>query len=924
MAVKTTAGFLRGVFERLDQAAGPRGAGLYARLPFVILAVGLLITSVLVLNVRRDVEHGLDVQFRFQAGKLQSRLQNRLETHADILRGVQGLFMASREVTREEFRLYVDSLALARGFPGIQGVGFAKLISPEQLDAHVESVRQQGFPAYRVVPAGRREQYSSIVYLEPFTGRNLRAFGYDMFSEPVRRAAMERARDSGMPALSGRVTLVQETSQEVQAGFLIYVPIYRQASLPATIEARRAGLVGWAYSPMRMNDFVGHLLAAIDSADIGQWLDLEIYDGPVVAPDKLMFDGDGTPGQPRHEAETATPSAGRGAAHFRAQLPVDFGGQRWTLLVTSLPAFDARLREPHLILVGVGGAVISATLALLFWVMFVSHRRVAQALAETARVNRELENREETFRTLFETVPQGVTYHDARGRFLMANPAAQAMLGLPLDQLRQFDFADPDWHVIGEDGAPFAPDELPAARALKRREPVRDVVLGLRASGASEPTWLRMTAVPIDQHGNSARFYTVFEDITARKRAETELESYRHSLEVLVSERTEQLEAANQTLQSRNAAVADLYNRAPCGYHTLDPDGLVTNINDTELAWLGYARDDVVGRLHFPNLLAEPSRAAFWIHYPHFLETGSIGDLELDMLRKDGTALPVVLSATLVCDEQGQVLASRGTVFDNTERKERMRQIDVLNAELARRAEQAEAANRAKSALLANMSHEFRTPMNAILGLTHILSRALTDPAQVDKLNKVTQAANHLLSILNTVLDLANVETGRLKLHFSRFNLGILLELCLEHAQSSVGGKPLTLSADIAPALRRVVEADAERLGQVVDKLMENAVKFTATGGVILRARCLEESESGLLVRIEVEDTGIGISAEDQDRLFQPFTQLDGSSTRQYGGSGLGLAVSKRMVELMGGAIGVSSRLGEGSTFWLTLRLAKV
>ena len=914
------AGWAQGGFQAGSWVGMHRYARLFAGLPFAILVVGLLLTLGLLVGIQNDITHELETEFRFRSGKIQARLLNRLETHANLLHGVQGLFRASKDISRVEFHDYVESLRLEPGFPGIQGIGFARRIAPEELDAHVAAVRREGFPTYQVWPAGARDPYSAIVYLEPFTGRNLRAFGYDMFSEPVRRAAMERAWQSGEAALSGRVTLMQETRTAVQAGFLIYVPVYAPTSGPEDAVGRRPPLLGWAYSPIRMNDFMLHLLASIEAVDLETELDLEVFDGDGLVAERLTFDADGQPSLDR----STEAKAGRSVSRFRAELPIDFGGHRWTLMIASQPAFDARLRESHLFVVGAAGMTVSVLMALLFGVMSASHRRVARALAETARVNRELADREETFRILFETVPQGVAYHDAQGRFLMANPAARTILGRSLEELRQLDFGDPIWGVVREDGTPYPAAELPAARALTRREAVQDAVLGLVAHGGGPATWLRVTAIPIDQPGNPARLYTTFQDITARKRTDAELERYRHSLEELVTVRTEQLEQANRALQVQNAAVSDLYNHAPCGYHTLDAEGRIVSINDTELAWLGLDRAAVMEHLRFDDLLTEASRAAYRIHLPRFLETGGLHDLELDMLRQDGSVLPVVLSATLVRDETGRFQSARVTVFDNAERKARMAQIDALNIQLAHRAEEAEAASRAKSTLLANMSHEFRTPMNAILGLTHLLARATTDPAQLDKLNKVSAAGHRLLGLLNTVLDLANVETGRLKLHYARFNLGTMLELCLEHAQASVGGKPLTLAGDIAPNLRQVVEGDPERLGEVVDKLLDNAVKFTAAGGVILRARCQDQSETELVVRIEVADTGIGISPEDQARLFQPFSQLDDSSTRQFGGSGLGLAVSKRLMELMGGSIGVTSRPGEGSTFWITLRLAKV
>jgi signal transduction histidine kinase len=236
----------------------------------------------------------------------------------------------------------------------------------------------------------------------------------------------------------------------------------------------------------------------------------------------------------------------------------------------------------------------------------------------------------------------------------------------------------------------------------------------------------------------------------------------------------------------------------------------------------------------------------------------------------------------------------------------------------------AEAANRAKSAFLANMSHELRTPMNAILGMTALALHRATDPKQMDQLNKVTQASQHLLSIINDILDLSKIEAERLTLEQVSFRLGSVLENLSSLSTQKAAEKGLKLVLEIAPALAELpLRGDPLRLGQILLNLLGNAIKFTAEGTVTVRVQLAEENADDVLLRFEVSDTGIGISAEDQKRLFTAFEQADGSMTRRYGGTGLGLAISKRLAQLMGGSIGVDSRVGSGSTFWFTARQAR-
>lgn len=236
----------------------------------------------------------------------------------------------------------------------------------------------------------------------------------------------------------------------------------------------------------------------------------------------------------------------------------------------------------------------------------------------------------------------------------------------------------------------------------------------------------------------------------------------------------------------------------------------------------------------------------------------------------------------------------------------------------------AEAANRAKSVFLANMSHELRTPMNAIMGMTALALHRASDPKQVDQLTKVAQASQHLLAVINDILDISKIEADRLTLEQVPFKLGSVMEDLLSLLSPKAAEKRLRLEVELEPALAtRSLKGDPLRLGQILLNLAGNALKFTAMGAVTVRVRVLREDKEGVELRFEVQDTGIGIAPEDQKRLFSPFEQADGSMTRKYGGTGLGLAISKKLVQLMGGRIGVDSELGTGSVFWFTVNVAR-
>jgi PAS domain S-box-containing protein len=430
------------------------------------------------------------------------------------------------------------------------------------------------------------------------------------------------------------------------------------------------------------------------------------------------------------------------------------------------------------------------------------------------------------------------------------------------------------------------------------------------------------TIRPLRQRdGTFSHFVAVQEDITENKRLAGELERHRLNLEELVASRTADVAKANEALTQRAREVADLYDRAPVGYHSLSPDGMIVAANETELALLGYAREEYVGH-GIAEFLTADSAA---IHARHFADPGHHGrirDLELDFVRKDGSLLPVLVSSDAVRDEPGGLLFTRAAMTDNRERKARDLRIAEMQAELARRADSAEAASVAKSAFLANMSHEIRTPMNAILGFAHLLKRSGLAPENLERLDKLSTAGEHLLAIINDILDLSKIESGKLVLEDVDFPLGSILDgvRSLVWEQARAKGLSVSLDGDAVPAWLR---GDATRLRQALLNYASNAVKFTEQGSVSLRARRLREENGRVLVRFEVQDTGIGIAADKLGNLFQAFQQGDASTTRHYGGTGLGLAITHRLAALMGGETGVDSVPGAGSTFWLTAWLGR-
>ena len=364
---------------------------------------------------------------------------------------------------------------------------------------------------------------------------------------------------------------------------------------------------------------------------------------------------------------------------------------------------------------------------------------------------------------------------------------------------------------------------------------------------------------------------------------------------------------AEQEAASRAREIEDLYNQAPCGYHSLDKDGVIVQINDTELGWLGYAREEVVGR-KITDFFTPESREMFRRDFIGYTGADAHLNVDMELVRKDGTMLSVVLNATAVRDAAGNFLRTRTTVFDNTERQKTER-------ELRQAMESAAAANRAKTEFLANMSHEIRTPMNAIMGYTQLLLR---DPAVPEtarrQISTISRSGQNLLTLLNSVLELSKIEAGRLTLQLEVFDPEDLLEELVRLFQERATTKDLTLAFTKLTALPLRIEADQNKIRQVLGNLLSNAIKFTEHGGVQLKVSMLPPGAQGMRFVAEVVDTGKGIAPQEMARLFGKFEQTS-SGRHISSGTGLGLAISRQYARLMEGEITVASEPGRGSTF---------
>jgi PAS domain S-box-containing protein len=403
---------------------------------------------------------------------------------------------------------------------------------------------------------------------------------------------------------------------------------------------------------------------------------------------------------------------------------------------------------------------------------------------------------------------------------------------------------------------------------------------------AGEVKWVRERAeLEFDGQGSLLGGIGTVQDITERKHIE-------------------------EALQRTSEEIRDLYNNAPCGYHSLDSAGTVVRINATELHWLGYSREEVVGKLKFSDLLTPASLQCFRHEFARLKQTGSRRDLEVELIRKDGSTFPVLVSASAIHDAEGKYLMSRSTVFDHTERRR-------LEAQLREQAHELQKVDERKDRFLATLSHELRNPLATIRNTVELLRRgALDDRAALERARGVIdRQARHIASLVNDLLDVSRIARGKVALRRAPIDLGAVLSQALEASGPAFesGGHAVCVELPETPVR---LEGDFVRLAQVFANLLGNAAKYTPPGGRI--HMCVEAGAEEVVVR--VRDTGVGIAAEMLPHIFEPFAQADAGSVRSQGGLGIGLALVRSLVQLHGGSVGaLSDGVGCGSEFFVRL-----
>ena len=572
--------------------------------------------------------------------------------------------------------------------------------------------------------------------------------------------------------------------------------------------------------------------------------------------------------------------------------PVDLIGQPWTILYTSewqnrirTSYFPILLEQGHWrgevigtkssgesISVEVSLALLPAHDSLDDWLLCTCRDVTVRKQAEDA-----LEQILHRYKDLVNSVNSIVWEADASTtQFTFISPQAEAILGYPVEHwLSSPTFWVDHMHPEDRNWAP----QYCLAEVLQRRAHTFEYRM-LDADGRT--VWIRDLVSVLVENGEVTKLRGIMEDITDRKR----------------------VEAAVQEQEARLRAIVD---NAVDGIITINERGTIETFNPASERLFGYAAAEIIGQ-NVKQLMPEPYHSEHDGYLTRYRETGQAKIIgigrEVVGRRKDGSTFPLDLAISEM--RLGDRRLFIGITRDITERK-------AVESKLEQAHEKALTATQAKSDFLATMSHEIRTPMNSMIAMADLLKGTSLSVEQQEYVDRFSRAATSLLDLLNDILDLSKIEAGQLELEAISFDLHDLIEKTAELMAVRAHAKQLELVPCLHPAIPEFVTGDPTRLRQVFVNLIGNAIKFTECGEVVIQLMPDETLRGG--IRCSVTDTGIGIPPDKQQTIFDSFTQVDASTTRQYGGTGLGLSISKRIVELMGGQIQVESTLGTGTTF---------
>lgn len=854
----------------------------------VAFLIGIFFSLLLAHKIQLLNTATMDTLANSEATKLAEQIVERLELYQYGLRGARGHILTKGELntSRQSFHHYMLSRDIDNEFPGAHGFGFARRVTPGTEADYIARVRADGAPEFNIKQFSPHTGERFIIeYIEPFA-RNQQSLGLDISSETSRRVAAESAMRTGEVRLTAPITLVQAEGKSRQS-FLILMPIYRTWATPATEAGRVQEAFGWSFAPLIMEE----VLAKLTINQQHYFVSLSDITGDIPA---TRFHANHT----LSDANTA--------GLFQQKITRTVYGRQWLLDFSITPRFlqAQRLTTPRTVFLW--GLLFSTLVAMLTIALrvYVSNRQ--HIMGQQARLAAIVQHSADAIVT---TATDGTVLSWNKGAEAIFGYSEKAALGEKLSRL-----------VVPPE---LQDEEKQLIRRVTQGENIVNYeTLRIDRSGAVIDVSLNYTPLH-DEKRSITSFSKTLRDISAQKAAQAKILELNLNLEGQVNQRTLELKQLNQMLSNLLASATEVAIIAT------DLNGTITVFNSGAERMLGYSTGEMVGKqsltlIHRSDEISARGDAlskeygeaidGFRV-LVHRAEEDGADTQKWTYVHQDGHELQVSLAMSVLLSPEGELQGYLGIALDITTQL----RIEYDLREAKQRADEASAA---KSSFLANMSHEIRTPMNAVLGMLYLVQKTQLNPRQKDYILKAESSAKSLLGLLNDILDFSKMESGKLSFDPHPFEFEELMSDLSVLLAANHGDKDVEVLFQLEPNVPRQLIADRLRLQQILTNIASNALKFTEQGHVIVSVSCLDQTATHARLRFAVTDTGIGISEEQQTRIFNGFEQAESSTTRRFGGTGLGLVLSKRLVNLMGGELQLSSEPGKGSRFWFDIDLA--
>lgn len=866
--------------------SAPRRWSISAELlAILIFLLGLFTTAALWKNAQDDARSVLRTEFDFQVRQTARGIEERMATYEQVQRGAQAFLLGSSAIRRDDFRLYVESLQLHKTYPGIQGIAISQVVPSAERQSHEELVRAEGFPNYKIFPDGVRPAYSAISHIEPFTGLNLRAHGFDMMTDPVRREAMERARDTGQAAASGKVKLIQENGIDEQFGLVMYFPVYRRGATLDSVEDRRASMFAWIGAPFRMNDLMAGL-----GGERSRDITLSIYDGNEVSEKSTLFHSLSHPG-----------NSGRHESIFHAERRILVGGRPWTLHMRSSPSFEKRLETDTPTITALGGIVTSAMLSVLVWALATGRRR-AMSLAKV--MTHHLRESEFRWKYALEGAGDGVWDLNAETGEMNYSKRWKEMLGYSDAEIGS---RLSEWERL------LHPDDREQAMAVATRflDGIEETYSNEFRMRCKDGSWkwmlARGTAVRRTEGGKVVRAIGTHADITPRKQYEAALR------------------ASNDKLAMEQRRIQVILENSHDAFVALDASGRVTDWNARAEKIFGWTAQEVIGatlsEFIVPPEDKESHRIAAALFSPSEIASAIGQVIEMNAIDKHGNTIPVELAVAGIPQDVGYAVSA--FIRDVRERKEAER----IQAERAQALEEARTALQhaqkleAVGKLTGGVAHDFNNVLQTIGGNIELLKHVIANqPVLEARLTNMMSAVDRGAKLSAQLLAFARrqplqpVVLNPLRVIQS---MDDLLQRALGESiefETKACGEPWN------------VLVDRGQLENVVLNLAINARDAMPDGGSLTielenvsnmgnKPAGPGRAPQGEYVLISLADTGTGMAPEVAEQAFEPFF-----TTKPVGeGTGLGLSMAYGFVTQSGGHIQLDSEVGRGTTIAIYL-----